>query len=37
MTKMIKTTGTGFRRILARFGKGRRVAYRWYEVEVAAF
>ncbi len=37
MTKIIQTTGTGFKRILLRFGKGNRVAYRWYEVEVAAF
>ncbi len=28
---------TNFRRILAWFGIGNRVAYHWYEVEVAAF
>jgi hypothetical protein len=37
MTKIIRKTGTGFTRILARFGKGERPAYRWYEVEVACF
>ncbi len=37
MTKIIQTTGTGFTRILVRFGRGKRLAHRWYEVEVACF
>jgi hypothetical protein len=39
MAKIIRTSRTGIRRILAQFGQGARapVNYRWYEVEVACF
>lgn len=39
MAKIIRTSRTGFKRVLALFSRGTADSptYRWYEVEVASF
>ena len=39
MTRIIQTSRTGIKRVLAQFGQATRQprTYRWYEVEVACF